>query len=122
MYRLPARVSSSRDRRMTKGAGMGKSRRSGGRRGITRRQFINAVAGAAGGLTLPGCGNNDTGAAAAAALGEGLPAPKDAGFDHVIVVMMENRSFDHMMGWVPGADGVQAGVTLKDSAGTSFTS
>jgi phospholipase C len=101
---------------------MGKSRRSGGRRGITRRQFINAVAGAAGGLALPGCGNNDTGSVGAASLGEGLPDPKDAGFDHVIVVMMENRSFDHMLGWVPGADGVQAGVTLKDSTGASFSS
>src|SRR3546814_19614018 len=31
--------------------------------------------------------------------------------------MMENRSFDHFLGWVPGADGVQAGTRLQDSAG-----
>jgi len=24
---------------------------------------------------------------------------------------MENRSFDHFLGWVPGADGKQAGLS-----------
>lgn len=28
--------------------------------------------------------------------------------------MMENRSFDHFLGWVPGADGKQAGLTFTD--------
>ena len=27
------------------------------------------------------------------------------GIEHVVVLMMENRSFDHFLGWVPGADG-----------------
>jgi phospholipase C len=36
---------------------------------------------------------------------------------HVIVVMMENRSFDHMLGWLPGGDGQQAGLTYEDSTG-----
>jgi phospholipase C len=27
------------------------------------------------------------------------------GVEHVVVLMMENRSFDHFLGWVPGADG-----------------
>jgi phospholipase C len=35
----------------------------------------------------------------------------------VIVVMMENRSFDHYLGWVPGADGKQAGLSFVDSNG-----
>jgi phospholipase C len=26
--------------------------------------------------------------------------------EHVVVVMMENRSFDHFMGWLPGANGI----------------
>ena len=26
-------------------------------------------------------------------------------FDHVVVVMLENQSFDRILGWVPGADG-----------------
>src|SRR5262249_16279617 len=32
-------------------------------------------------------------------------APASSGIEHVIVVMMENRSFDHFLGWLPGADG-----------------
>jgi phospholipase C len=31
--------------------------------------------------------------------------------------MMENRSFDHMLGWLPGADGRQAGLTYVDRDG-----
>lgn len=36
---------------------------------------------------------------------------------HVVLVMMENRSFDHLLGWVPGADGKQAGLTYLDRSG-----
>lgn len=31
--------------------------------------------------------------------------------------MMENRSFDHFLGWVPGANGRQAGQTFHDANG-----
>jgi phospholipase C len=37
------------------------------------------------------------------------PNPK-----HIIVVTMENRSFDHVLGWLPGANGRQAGLVYKD--------
>ncbi|MGI9087213.1 MAG: alkaline phosphatase family protein [Chthoniobacterales bacterium] len=46
-----------------------------------------------------------------------LPSPDQAGFEHVIVVMMENRSFDHFLGWLPGADGQQASLNYADSMG-----
>ncbi|HEX4231305.1 MAG TPA: alkaline phosphatase family protein [Bryobacteraceae bacterium] len=36
---------------------------------------------------------------------------------HIVVVMMENRSFDHLLGWLPGADGIQAGQTYLDKDG-----
>jgi phospholipase C len=36
---------------------------------------------------------------------------------HVVVVMMENRSFDHFLGWLPGADGRQAGLAYPDPSG-----
>ena len=36
---------------------------------------------------------------------------------HVVVVMMENRSFDHLLGWLPGADGHQAGLSYPDKNG-----
>jgi phospholipase C len=47
-------------------------------------------------------------------------AARPARIEHVVVVMMENRSFDHMVGWVPGADGEQAGLTFTDESGASF--
>ena len=33
----------------------------------------------------------------------GLPAPDTWGIEHVVVLMMQNRSFDHMLGWLDGA-------------------
>ncbi len=43
-----------------------------------------------------------------------LPPPTSSGIDHIVVVMMENRSFDHFLGWLPGADGKQGGLTFVD--------
>ena len=88
---------------------------------LGRRQFIASVAAAASGLVLPGC-ENSSAPSSSALLGAGLPKAEDSGVDHIVVVMMENRSFDHYLGWVPGADGRQAGTRLKDSAGNSYDS
>lgn len=33
--------------------------------------------------------------------------------------MMENRSFDHFLGWLPNADGKQAGLSYQDADGVS---
>ncbi len=46
-----------------------------------------------------------------------LPRPDASGLEHVVVVTMENRSFDHFLGWLPGADGWQAGLRYPDRAG-----
>jgi phospholipase C len=48
-----------------------------------------------------------------------LPNPVNSGIEHIVVVTMENRSFDHFLGWLPNADGKQAGLTFADSAGVS---
>src|SRR5215467_7720337 len=48
-----------------------------------------------------------------------LPRPSESGIDHIVVVMMENRSFDHLFGWIPGADGKQEGLTFKDADGVA---
>ena len=37
--------------------------------------------------------------------------PQRSGIDHIVVVMMENRSFDHLLGWLPNADAMQAGLS-----------
>jgi len=46
-----------------------------------------------------------------------LPSPGSSGIEHIVVVTMENRSFDHLLGWLPNSDGKQAGLTFKDKAG-----
>ncbi len=46
-----------------------------------------------------------------------LPDPATCGLDHIVVLCMENRSFDHFLGWVPGAKGKQAHLPYLDDAG-----
>lgn len=46
-----------------------------------------------------------------------LPDPLGSGIEYVVVVMMENRSFDHVLGWLPGSDGRQRGLRYADPAG-----
>jgi phospholipase C len=86
--------------------------------GVTRRKFLTLSAGAAA-LALDGClgSNGDTCDQGAACT---LPAPQDAPFDTVVVLMLENRSFDHMLGWLPGANGVQQGLTYVDNADVAY--
>ena len=42
---------------------------------------------------------------AAANASPAVSARGSQGVEHVVVLMMENRSFDHYLGWLPGADG-----------------
>src|SRR5437763_15335131 len=46
-----------------------------------------------------------------------LPSPRNMPIDTFVVLMMENRSFDHYLGWLPGADGRQAGLSYVDKQG-----
>src|SRR5437879_12702948 len=83
---------------------------------LSRRRFLTTAATAAGGIAL-GCSDRWILAPPRAQLiGDLLPDPATCGIEHVIVFMMENRSFDHLLGWLPGADGKQAGVTYFDAA------
>ena len=68
---------------------------------------------AAGGLELPG-GVIDLPLAS-------LPNPGASGIEHVVLVMMENRSFDHFLGWLPGADGRQAGLRYRNPIGNAVS-
>lgn len=87
---------------------------------ISRRTFLAGSAGAAAlaALGLPGCSSSDDGGTVDQSSAT-LPDPSDAPFDTVVVLMMENRSFDHMVGWLPGADGKQAGLSFVDQQGHS---
>ena len=77
---------------------------------VSRRDFIAQLAIAAGATAL-GCRDTT----------DPDPDPEIPGIDHVIVVTMENRSFDHLLGWVPGADGIPAGLHYTDSSGVTHS-
>ena len=79
---------------------------------VNRREFLKAglrASAAAAVSSLAGCGLRIP-------AGE-LPAPLASGIEHIVVTMMENRSFDHFFGWVPNADGKQAGLAYTDKSG-----
>lgn len=94
---------------------------------ISRRTFLAGAAGAAA-LGAVGCSTStpsgQSGSATTAAARppgtQVLPDPANAPFDTVVIVMMENRSFDHLLGWLPGANGKQAGLSYVDSEGKTW--
>jgi phospholipase C len=49
----------------------------------------------------------------------GLPTPSNMPIDHFVVLMMENRSFDHYFGWLPNADAVQSRTYLDPDNGNA---
>jgi phospholipase C len=77
---------------------------------LTRRRLLSGAAATVGALAAgrPALASKPAGG------GSGGHGPA---FDHVVVVMLENRSFDHFLGWVPGADGRQGGLTYYDADG-----
>jgi phospholipase C len=79
---------------------------------LTRRRLLLGTAGTAAGAAL-----GRASAAPGPTVTQALPDPKQSGIDHIVVVMMENRSFDHFLGWVPGADGRQKGLVYRDDHG-----
>lgn len=85
---------------------------------FSRRQFMVGSAAALGSLGSLSAGRSLLWAAAAGKAH--LPRPDKSGIEHVVVAMMENRSFDHLLGWLPGAGGRQAGLVYSDSQGRSF--
>lgn len=80
---------------------------------MTRRGFLGAVLAGAGMLALDGCTSSRRTPGSSRSTPK-LPNPKDAPFDTVVILMLENRSFDHLLGWVPGANGRQAGLVYPD--------
>jgi phospholipase C len=85
---------------------------------MTRRRFLALSAGAAAGqVPLARAAGNLLENEAL----QSLPRPSQAGIEHIVVVMMENRSFDHLLGWLPRADGKQAGLKYTDSKGRTHS-
>ncbi|HET6817899.1 MAG TPA: alkaline phosphatase family protein [Mycobacteriales bacterium] len=81
---------------------------------LTRRQLLLGTAATAAGAAV---GTSLATPAKRLITSTRMPSPADSGIDHIVVVVMENRSFDHYLGWLPGADGVQAGLTYLDDSG-----
>jgi phospholipase C len=76
---------------------------------LSRREFLERTALAAGVAGAAGMSTSAVLAEAAEAnwRHNPLPKPRNIQIDHVVILMMENRSFDHYFGWVRGADGQQ---------------
>ena len=93
---------------------------------VNRRDFLRTAAGASATATLDSTISAARSQAPAQSKAEAvqalrLPSPALSGIEHVVVVMMENRSFDHLLGWLPNANGRQAGLTYLDSSGNAHT-
>src|SRR4051794_8619584 len=89
---------------------------------ISRREFLLGAAAtgglaAAGGIGSVGRALADSAMTTTTAGPRALPAANQSGIEHIVVLCMENRSFDHFLGWVPGAIGRQGGLTYLDDAG-----
>lgn len=76
---------------------------------ISRRALLRAGVGTAAGMaTLAGTGRilgRRAFADLAASQVRPLPDPNNSGLDHIVFLMMENRSYDHYLWWLPGGDG-----------------
>src|SRR5262245_51196477 len=85
---------------------------------FTRRRFLKTVAGVSGAALVGPARLRALGGAGFPASRSGIvPRPDKSGIEHLVVVVMENRSFDHFFGWHPNADAMQGGLTYFDAAG-----
>src|SRR3954454_18199476 len=87
---------------------------------LRRRDFLQRLAVVAGATAALGTVLNPDALMAEAARRQRrtpLPAPKNLPIDTFVVLMMENRSFDHYLGWLPGADARQARWSFTAKSG-----
>jgi phospholipase C len=88
---------------------------------MRRREFLARTASLAGAAGLATVLPADALVAEAARrqVGASLPSPRNLPIDTFVVLMMENRSFDHYFGWHPEADGRYQGLTYVDGEGNT---
>lgn len=87
---------------------------------MNRREILKQ-AGLISGAALLGATGRGGGEVLAQGSAPSLPNPAASGIEHIVVVTMENRSFDHLLGWLPNADGMQAGLTFADQNGVTHS-
>jgi len=68
---------------------------------LSRRRFLQ-ISAASSGLAITG---TELLGQAVANASSTIRPNGSRGIRHVVILMMENRSFDHFLGWLPGADG-----------------
>lgn len=85
---------------------------------LSRRQFNRAALLASGAAFTGSILNPKRNLNLAANLPE-LPSPGSSGIQHIVAVTIENRSFDHFLGWLPNSDGKQAGLSYVDKSGVT---
>ena len=89
---------------------------------LRRREFLGRTAALAGLAGMAGVLPAETLVAEAAQAGgprSPLPKPRDLPIDTFVVLMMENRSFDHYFGWHPRADGRNEGLSYPNLDGSA---
>jgi phospholipase C len=86
---------------------------------LRRREFLARTAALAGAAGLAGAVplRSLLAEAARREARRPYPSPRNMPIDHFVVLMMENRSFDHYLGWLPNADGRQAGLSYPGDDG-----
>jgi phospholipase C len=86
---------------------------------MRRREFLGRTAALAGSASLAGLlpAERVVAEAARAQARRALPGPGKMPIDNFVVLMMENRSFDHYFGWHPTADGKNKGLKYPDANG-----
>ena len=87
---------------------------------LRRREFLGRTAALAGAAGMAGVLPAETLVAEAAkrSARKPLPRPGDLPIDTFVVLMMENRSFDHYFGWHPKADARNEGLSYPNLDGS----
>src|SRR3712207_128276 len=86
---------------------------------LSRREFLERTAyaaGLAGAASLP-AGTILAEEARASHKASRLPSPRNVPIDHFVVLMMENRSFDHYFGWLAGQADAKQNQTYTSPSG-----
>jgi phospholipase C len=88
---------------------------------MRRREFLGRTAALAGGAALASVLPSEELVRAAARMQTrvALPSPRNMPIDTFVVLMMENRSFDHYFGWHPRADSRNRGLSYPDAEGNT---
>ena len=91
----------------------------GGEHNIRRREFLAKTAALAGAAGLASAWPVDALVhhAGRVQASTPFPSPSNMPVDTFVVLMQENRSFDHYFGWHPDADGRNAGLSYPDDQG-----